>query len=387
MALSGFEGFEKRLELHFFGDDPSILKLGLRKLDFDFIQQTLEAVQCTVVSAVGNSYFDAYVLSESSLFVYPTKIIIKTCGTTQLLKSISPLTYFANQQLGLTLFSCRYTRGSFIFPNSQPFPHTSFNDEVTILEQTIPSNLSYRKSSIMPSKSSSHAWHVFTAVTNVNHRMNEFRSKWKTSDSSDHSHPNISSNTPNACNPYPTNKNKSSSSSYTIEICMTDLDPSLARNFFRQPYDGKTGDSAGKKMTELTGINEIKKEALICDFAFDPCGYSMNSMHGEWYSTIHVTPEDGFSYASFECIGSMDDDNVNIVHVLRKVVQIFRPGTMSVSTTTTSFSECNNETWTRVVAGAVESLGLKCRSCAMDHFPEAGSVVFQTFSALRRKSE
>ncbi|CAL0334637.1 unnamed protein product [Lupinus luteus] len=331
MALSGFEGFEKRLELHFFGDDPTILKLGLRKLDFDFIQQTLEAVQCTVVSAVGNSYFDAYVLSESSLFVYPTKIIIKTCGTTQLLKSISPLTYFANQQLGLTLFSCRYTR-----------------------------------------------------VANVNHHMNEFRSKWKTSNSSNHSHYDMSSNTVNACKSYPTNKNKSSS--YTIEICMTDLDPTLARNFFRRPYDGKTGDSAGKEMTELTGINEIKKEALICDFAFDPCGYSMNSMHGEWYSTIHVTPEDGFSYASFECIGSTDDDNVNIVHMLRKVVQIFRPGTMSVSTTTKSFNECNNEEWTRVVAGAVENMGFKCRSCAMDHFPEAGSVVFQTFSALRRKS-
>ncbi|XP_027338196.1 S-adenosylmethionine decarboxylase proenzyme 4-like [Abrus precatorius] len=347
MAFSGFEGFEKRLELHFFGDDPAILQLGLRKLEFECIEQTLQAVQCTVVSAVGNSYFDAYVLSESSLFVYPTKIIIKTCGTTQLLKSILPLIFYAHNLLGLTLTSCRYTRGSFIFPKSQPFPHTSFKDEVTFLETTLPPNLCFRKASIMPSKSSSHSWHVFTATTNPSHAPY------------DHHHP------------------------FTMEICMTDLDPLLAGKFFRRPGDGKSGDSAGKEMTELTGIDEINEHALVCDFAFDPCGYSMNGMDGDWYSTIHVTPEDGYSYASFECVGStcMNGD-VDIVHVLRKVVQIFRPGNMSVSTT--SCGNYGNEVW-RKVAGAVEPLGLKCRSCVMDQFPAAGSVVFQTFSPLRRK--
>ncbi|KAI9128856.1 hypothetical protein K1719_000339 [Acacia pycnantha] len=346
MAVSGFEGFEKRLELHFFGDDPVFHQLGLRKLEFESIQQVLEAVQCTVVSAVGNSYFDAYVLSESSLFVYPTKIIIKTCGTTQLLKSIRPLIYYAQHHLGLTLCSCRYARGSFIFPKSQPFPHTSFKDEVMYLEETIPVNLCYRKASIMPSKSSSHSWHVFTA-----------------SDDSD---------APYLCD-------NELSSLYTMEICMTELDPVLARKFFRPSEDGKTGDSAGKDMTELTGINEINPEALICDFAFDPCGYSMNGMDGDWYSTIHVTPEDGYSYASFECVGSINDND--IVHVLRKVVQIFRPGTMSVSITCGDYK---NDIWTRV-ASAVEPLGLKRRSCAIDQFPAAGSVVFQTFIS-RRKS-
>lgn len=335
-----FEGFEKRLELHFMGgDDSTMLQLGLRKLDFfECIQETLEIVQCTVVSAVGNSYFDAYVLSESSLFVYPTKIIIKTCGTTQLLKSITPLILFAQTHLNLTLSSCRYTRGTFIFPLSQPFPHTTFQDEITFLETTLPPNLSFRKASIMPSKSPSHSWHVFTATS--------------------HSHPYTSTST----------------STYTTEICMTDLDPVLAGNFFRPP-----GDSGGKEMTELTGIGEINEHAVVCDFAFDPCGYSMNGIDQEWYSTIHVTPEDGYSYASFECVGP--SDHVDIVHVLRKVVQIFRPGTMSVSTTSLG----NNDVW-RKVSGAVESMGMKCRSCVMDHFPDFGTVVFQTFTPLRRKS-
>ncbi|MED6205490.1 hypothetical protein PIB30_018088 [Stylosanthes scabra] len=341
MALSGFEGFEKRLELHFFGDD---FQLGLRKIEFESIKLVLEQVQCTVVSAVGNAYFDAYVLSESSLFVYPTKIIIKTCGTTQLLKSIPPLIFFSSL-VGFTLSSCRYTRGTFIFPNSQPFPHTSFKDEVSYLEHTIPSNLSFRKASIMPSISSqNHSWHVFTATIPHHHHHHQLNNQL-----------------------------------FTMEVCMTDLDPILARKFFRRPDDEKTGHSAGKDMTELTGIDEINPNALICDFAFDPCGYSMNGMDGDWYSTIHVTPEDGFSYASFECVASVNASNIG--HVLRKVVQIFRPGTMSVSTTCSGYSD---EMW-KQMASAVEPLGFKCRSFAMDQFPAAGTVVFQTFSP-RRKS-
>ncbi|KAG6668247.1 hypothetical protein I3843_01G148200 [Carya illinoinensis] len=345
MAVSGFEGFEKRLELQFFGDEPAILtNMGLRQLEFESLEQVLHAVQCTVVSAVGNPYFDAYVLSESSLFVYPTKIIIKTCGTTQLLKSIRPLLHKA-RHLGLTLCSCRYTRGSFIFPMAQPFPHTSFKEEVIYLEESLPSNLCYRKASVMPSKISSHSWHVFTA--------------------SDEARTLISPHVPDVF--------------YTLEICMTELDRVLARKFFKRPGDDKTGDTAGKEMTQLTGIGDINPGALICDFAFDPCGYSMNGViDGDRYSTIHVTPEDGYSYASFECVGSIYDNHDDVARVLKKVVQVFRPATMSVSTTCTS-----HEVWTKV-ATALEPLGLKCRSCTMDEFPAAGNVVFQTFTTRRK---
>ncbi|XP_059632607.1 S-adenosylmethionine decarboxylase proenzyme 4 [Cornus florida] len=343
MAISGFEGFEKRLELHFSGDDPTTGIIGLRQLGFEYLEEVLHAVQCTVVSAVGNQYFDSYVLSESSLFVYPSKIIIKTCGTTQLLKSIRPLQHFVFDHLGLTLSMCRYTRGSFIFPKSQPYPHTSFKDEVLYIEECLPNHLCYRKASVMPSKLSSHAWHIFSA--------------------SDESHM-VVQHLPDVL--------------YTLEVCMTELDRVLARKFFRRPNDGKSGDMAGKEMTDITGIGDINPNALICDFGFDPCGYSMNGLDGDRYSTIHVTPEDGYSYASFECVGSIYDDCDDVVGMLHRVVQVFRPGTISVSSTCTS-----HEMWTRVTK-ALEPLGLKCRSCAVDEFPAVGSVVFQTFTARRK---
>ncbi|KAJ4969103.1 hypothetical protein NE237_015804 [Protea cynaroides] len=332
MALSGFEGFEKRLELHFSGDgDPITAGEGLRQLDFKSLEQILAAVQCTVVSAVGNLYFDAYVLSESSLFVYPTKIVIKTCGTTQLLKSIPPLLSHAHH-LGLNICSCRYTRGNFIFPKSQPFPHTSFTEEAIYLEQSLPNHLCYRKASVMPSKLSSHSWHVFSA-SDDDHQM--------------------------------------TADLFTIEVCMTELDTVLARKFYR------SGDDSGKEMTVLTGIVDINPDAVVCDFAFDPCGYSMNGMDGTHYSTIHVTPEDGYSYASFECVGSIHTRE-DIGEMLKKVVQIFRPATMSVSTTTS----VGQEIWARV-KNVLESVGLSCRSCAVDEFPATGCIVFQTFTTRR----
>ncbi|XP_042476838.1 S-adenosylmethionine decarboxylase proenzyme 4 [Macadamia integrifolia] len=342
MAISGFEGFEKRLELQFSGDDP-VIGIGLRRIDFESIEEVLDAVQCTVVSAVGNRYFDAYVLSESSLFVYPTKIIIKTCGTTQLLKSIPPLLSHAHH-MGLRVCGCRYTRGNFIFPQAQPFPHSSFREEVMYLEQSLPGNLCYRKACVMPSKLPSHTWHVYCA-SDEDHVVGE-----------------------------------QMADVFTIEVCMTELDRVLARKFYRRPGDGNSGDVAGREMTSLTGIGEIIPGGLVCDFAFDPCGYSMNGMDGSHYSTIHVTPEDGYSYASFECVGSTDDDDrEDIGEMLKKVVQIFRPAMMSVSITTC----VGQDVWTRV-KNALEPLGLSCRSCVVDEFPAAGSVVFQTFTTRRK---
>ena len=60
---------------------------------------------------------------------------------------------------------------------------------------------------------------------------------------------------------------------------------------------------SAKHTTMASGISSLLPKATIDDFVFDPCGYSMNGLEGSAFSTIHITPENGFSYASLEMCG------------------------------------------------------------------------------------
>lgn len=100
-----FEGPEKTLEVCFRrkdgivpADDGEIA--GLRRLSREDLDRICARARCTILSSVSNRYLDAYVLSESSLFVYPYMVVLKTCGTTTLLRCIALLIDFGNR-LGL----------------------------------------------------------------------------------------------------------------------------------------------------------------------------------------------------------------------------------------------------------------------------------------------
>lgn len=63
----------------------------LRAIPRATIDAFLSLAKCTVISTRNNDKFNSYLLSESSLFIFPTKIILKTCGTTLLLKSVGAI--------------------------------------------------------------------------------------------------------------------------------------------------------------------------------------------------------------------------------------------------------------------------------------------------------
>lgn len=293
MASSGFEGFEKRLELVFSlpEDDNGSSAHGLRLLSIDVLQETLDAAQCAVVSAVGTARCDAYVLSESSLFVYPSRLILKTCGTTRLLTALPVLLRRAAELAGLRLRSCRYSRGAYLFPDAQPFPHAYFADEVRFLDETVRS----RRAAVLPGHGS-HTWHVYVASTLESdcHVRSEEKARFT-----------------------------------TVEVCMTGLDPTLARRFHLAPGDaGRTSHVVGDEMTSLSGLAGVMsptRSSFTCGYAFAPCGYSMNALGGgARYATVHVTPEDGHSYASYERGGG------EAIASVRRAVAVFRPATVSV---------------------------------------------------------
>ena len=75
---------------------------------------------CCIVSHRANEDFDAYVLSESSLFVYPERLTLKTCGTTQLLAAV-PLLLQLAESLDMCACRTKYSRASFLFPEKQVY--------------------------------------------------------------------------------------------------------------------------------------------------------------------------------------------------------------------------------------------------------------------------
>ena len=48
-----------------------IMRVGLRRLSREDLDLICARARCTILSVISNRYLDAYVLSESSLFVYP----------------------------------------------------------------------------------------------------------------------------------------------------------------------------------------------------------------------------------------------------------------------------------------------------------------------------
>jgi S-adenosylmethionine decarboxylase len=127
-----FEGPEKTLEVCFrpgVGVENGLRTLPKEKLDFLCTQ-----AKCSILSKISSNYIDAYILSESSLFVYKDRFIMKTCGTTTLLRCLNSLLQFADE-LGMELNWCGYSRKNLNNPTAQLWPHSNFGDEIKYLSQ------------------------------------------------------------------------------------------------------------------------------------------------------------------------------------------------------------------------------------------------------------
>lgn len=331
MAASaiGFEGYEKRLEISFFV--PSIFAdpegKGLRMLSKDQLDEILGPAECTIVSSLKNEDVDSYVLSESSLFVYAYKIIIKTCGTTKLLLSIPPILRLASG-LSLAVKAVNYTRGSFIFPGAQSYPHRSFSEEVAVLDSYFGKLGSGSKAYVMGGSDKPQKWHVYS----------------------------VSADAVISADPV-----------YTLEMCMTGLDREMASVF----YKDQSGSAA--TMTNNSGIRKILPDSDICDFEFEPCGYSMNAIEGAAISTIHITPEDGFSYASFESVG-YDPKVVNLEQLVKRVLACFKPSDFSIAVHANVASKSLEQTV------QLDVKGYCCEEKTLEELRMGDSIIYHKFT-------
>ena len=81
-----FEGIEKKFELLVSNDQPS-----LRSQSPGFWEHVVRAAGADIIARTSSPSCDAYLLSESSLFVSDHRAVMITCGTTNLVASIEAL--------------------------------------------------------------------------------------------------------------------------------------------------------------------------------------------------------------------------------------------------------------------------------------------------------
>ncbi|KAL9127774.1 MAG: hypothetical protein Q9217_003404 [Psora testacea] len=153
-SSNAFEGPEKLLEVWFSASASSLPQAsapaGLKVVPAQTWKEMLDLVNCKVLSVVESESVDAYLLSESSMFVFPHKLILKTCGTTTLLCGLPRILEIAALVAGFPHtvadamagigtaarpYRVFYSRKNFLFPDRQRGPHRSWRDEVKSLDR------------------------------------------------------------------------------------------------------------------------------------------------------------------------------------------------------------------------------------------------------------
>ena len=273
-------------------DDGLIQRVGLRRLERADLDLICGRARCTILSCISNRYMDAYVLSESSLFIYPYMLVLKTCGTTTLLRCIATVIELG-RRIGLEIDWVGYSRKNFNFPGDQAFPHQSFHQELDYLysHRNLCERLDGNGYTLGPVNGDH--WFVFVADQTI-------RAKALDQDTD-----------------------------RVLNIMMFDIDESVSKKFMYDEYatsvHGETKDEEveriSREQTNNSGISNLCPGAVIDPRAFEPCGYSMNAILFRSYTTIHITPESGSSYASFET----NQKVASYKSLISNVVRTFRP--------------------------------------------------------------
>ncbi|RUS25230.1 adenosylmethionine decarboxylase [Jimgerdemannia flammicorona] len=298
----------------------------------------LSIVKCTVLSVIKSTQVDAYLLSESSMFVYPHKMVLKTCGTTTLLNALPRILGIARQYCGFQkVWRVFYSRKNFMFPDKQQGPHKSWKQEVSFLNTHFDGGSAYKIGKV----NNDHWYLYLTAPADdvLHHEESEddFPPTPSGSDSESDSSPFGGSG-------YPQHDQ-------TVEILMTKLNPKAMRQFYHHP-DEEAGTIGGRRVDQQTGLDDIypTASAQLDSYLFQPCGYSANGLWDGGYWTIHVTPEPTCSYASFETnipveishsMAARGDGKINakvavkqttpIQALIQQVTSVFQPDSFSVT--------------------------------------------------------
>lgn len=307
-----FEGPEKKLEV-FFSLPPSAGGgAGLRAAPEAAWSDILSAASCSILHRQANDHFDAYLLSESSLFVYPYKAVLKTCGSTTLILVLPKLLALADG-IGAALEHVHYSHYEYKFPHLQPYPHTSYAEEQATLASLLGDRVAGVTARVLGEEGSASGpcWYALCTEAHPAPPV-----------------PPPAVAAPSAAPP----PLSSGASDAVLEVAMEGLSDDVCAIYHgtNAAHEGKQGKALAHSMSRLGGVAGLVGGADVDDWAFEPCGYSMNAQKGPHYYTVHITPETAFSYASFE---TTDPELVN-ERAVAAIVAAFQPTRLTVTLTT-----------------------------------------------------
>lgn len=320
-----FEGVEKKIVVR-----VSDKHISLRQLDADFWARLVSFAGASILSTINSAQCDAYLLSESSLFVWDNTFLMLTCGDSTLVDS---LMHFMTQVDEGVVIQVRYYRRNEFMPALQ---QQHFFDDVTLIKQKM-NGRAYRIGHL-----DGHHQYVFNAdVDAVSAGL----------DSVDHDElehvevdylkrrnlPNLSAGL-DALSHGEVNHG---------EVNTAELKPSLTGcELLMYHIQGEFATYLRSDIVSSEGIQ--KRLALetffplftLDDHCFSPYGYSINGVREAHYFTIHITPQTQSSYVS---VDTNIADPTQYSALVEHFLSLFSPQKWDVQTLNTAFVLPSNQ--------------------------------------------
>ena len=276
-----FEGTEKKVEIIISDEYSSLLDKSM-----SFWESLVKKANAYILSQISNKYCKAFLLSESSLFVFKNCLIMITCGKTNLINAIN---FFITEISPQNIKSIIYERKNEMFPRNQP---STFKEDAELLKSKI------KGKSYIFGREDEHYLLLY-----------------------------------NSDIPY-----KSEPDDITLEILMFGIDENVSKQF---DYADR---NSGKKNYPLKEICNLMPNFEIDEYFFTPAGYSLNAIYEKEYFTVHVTPEILGSYVSFE--SNKRFNNSELSDITYKIIEFFKPNTFDIICFNSLFKpDTNNKTY------------------------------------------
>lgn len=345
-----FEGPEKKLDIIFARVDGG----GLRRVPQSVWSEVCKDAKCSILHCESNDQFDAYLLSESSLFIYADRMIAKTCGQTTLLNLV-PHLFTLGEIVGTLPIAITYGHYRYRFPDEQVDPHRSFEHEHAHLDKWLPGVgrfLTLAGGEALAADPSARCWHMYAAdlrghehlATKANVELFRAHEPVPGIQTLRPPQAQVDARSPQSPPDSPTTLAKSSyhtprhhaeqlassSEETVLEVAMEGLAPAFTQHFFFP--ERAMVDAAA--VARASGIEALMPGVQLSSWCFDPCGFSLNGLRGQYYFTIHITPEPLMSFGSFET----NDPAFSSDEFLASLLAVFLPAHATVLVTARSSS-------------------------------------------------